>query len=410
MEETIWEILHLDTPTSNIDEIKKAYSEQSKKCNPEEDPEQFQRLYNAYKIAISYARRRNMETEYQKPNIGVMTQENDTNELFDEIEKNEIKREINSIYEFDNKENELLETFESIDKVDRYEFDRVQKMIAAIDQNFSNPDELEKVVESEEFFELMKLRDFQTNLSIYLNNRPGNYDPNYVIYVAYKRFFKENPDSICIESLKKYFDPLVKNLAGGNKKSKQGNGTNILAIVFFIVAMTMWFAASTISDENTSINKKLKTVSNEVLTYEYDENIKEIVSKDEDFSITYTIPEGFKMSEDNLNRDYGKYYKNNNNIEFGISTNPCGLDEYYELWDEDIVGNLNKVNIKDTTFYYIKFPNTVDNVQKGFNIIFWTGISDNDILIIDTKSDITVNQFISLIEKILPLNISTKNK
>ena len=397
MEETIWEILHLDIPTSNEDEIKKAYSEQSKKCNPEENPEEFQKIYNAYKIAISYARRRNSETEYQKPNIeSVLENANEENST-----------------EANSSENELLKTFENIYQMDRYEFDKIQNMIAKIDKSFGDPDELEKVVESEEFFELMRLRDFQTNLSIYLNNRPGSYNPSYVIYVAYKRFLKENPDCTSIESLKKYFDPLVRDLAGGNINGRKPNKSNsVLAIIFFIIAMALWFAASTISDDTPSsyIEKELSTDINEVLTYEYDEDAKAIVSNDRDFSIKYNIPEGFSLAKDYFNSDYGKYYQNDQNIKFGIATDPCGVEEYYKIWNEEAVGKLNKTNIKGKEFYYIKFPNMVDSVQNGFNLIFWTEISDKDVLIIDTKSDIEINQFISLIEKILPLTINTYDK
>lgn len=50
-----WKILDI-APTSDIKEIKKAYAVLAKKYNPEEHPEEFQRIHDAYKAATRYAR------------------------------------------------------------------------------------------------------------------------------------------------------------------------------------------------------------------------------------------------------------------------------------------------------------------------------------------------------------------
>lgn len=50
-----WKILGI-APTSDIKEIKKAYAVLAKKYNPEEHPEEFQRIHDAYKAATRYAR------------------------------------------------------------------------------------------------------------------------------------------------------------------------------------------------------------------------------------------------------------------------------------------------------------------------------------------------------------------
>lgn len=50
----IWDILGIP-PTSDKKEIKKAYARQSAACHPEEHPEEFERLYNAYKTALMIA-------------------------------------------------------------------------------------------------------------------------------------------------------------------------------------------------------------------------------------------------------------------------------------------------------------------------------------------------------------------
>lgn len=50
----IWTTLNIPY-TTDRNEIKKAYAQQSKRCHPEEDPEGFQALKDAYKMAIRIA-------------------------------------------------------------------------------------------------------------------------------------------------------------------------------------------------------------------------------------------------------------------------------------------------------------------------------------------------------------------
>ncbi|MGN0607979.1 MAG: DnaJ domain-containing protein [Oscillospiraceae bacterium] len=51
-----WEILGIE-PTTDIKKIKTAYAALAKKYNPEEHPEEFKRIYSAYKAACAYAKR-----------------------------------------------------------------------------------------------------------------------------------------------------------------------------------------------------------------------------------------------------------------------------------------------------------------------------------------------------------------
>ncbi len=51
----IWDILGIQ-PTRDIKEIKKAYAILAKKNNPEEHPEEFRRIHDAYKSAIAFAK------------------------------------------------------------------------------------------------------------------------------------------------------------------------------------------------------------------------------------------------------------------------------------------------------------------------------------------------------------------
>ena len=50
----IWTILGLE-PTKDVSAIKRAYAEKARACHPEEDPEGFLRLRQAYQAALAYA-------------------------------------------------------------------------------------------------------------------------------------------------------------------------------------------------------------------------------------------------------------------------------------------------------------------------------------------------------------------
>ena len=52
---SIWQILGI-APTKDITEIKKAYAAKAKQTNPEEDPEGFEELHNAYRTALRMAK------------------------------------------------------------------------------------------------------------------------------------------------------------------------------------------------------------------------------------------------------------------------------------------------------------------------------------------------------------------
>lgn len=60
MVHNIWEILGIP-PTSDIKTIKRAYAKKSASCHPEEHPEEFEKLYNAYKSALRIAELRQKE-------------------------------------------------------------------------------------------------------------------------------------------------------------------------------------------------------------------------------------------------------------------------------------------------------------------------------------------------------------
>ena len=61
----MWNILGIE-PTKDIKAIKAAYAKLAKQYNPEEHPEEFKRIFDAYKSACAYARSKNTP-EPQKP-------------------------------------------------------------------------------------------------------------------------------------------------------------------------------------------------------------------------------------------------------------------------------------------------------------------------------------------------------
>ena len=66
----IWETLGI-SPTTDIKEIKSAYAKLAKQYNPEEKPEEFKRIFDAYKAACSYAKRghKNLAVSVEQTNI-----------------------------------------------------------------------------------------------------------------------------------------------------------------------------------------------------------------------------------------------------------------------------------------------------------------------------------------------------
>ena len=56
----IWGILGID-PTSEVQKIKRAFAEKAKETHPEENPEGFRKLKEAYRVALQYAKTGKME-------------------------------------------------------------------------------------------------------------------------------------------------------------------------------------------------------------------------------------------------------------------------------------------------------------------------------------------------------------
>lgn len=98
----IWEILQIEA-TRDKKEIRRAYARLSKEIHPEEKPEEFQDLYEAYQNALKYAsygerreKRITFETEQKEEDVSVSEERNKYEELgldFEEVQKDWLKAE-----------------------------------------------------------------------------------------------------------------------------------------------------------------------------------------------------------------------------------------------------------------------------------------------------------------------------
>lgn len=82
----IWEILGIDR-TTDLKEIKRAYARRAKQWHPEEHPEEFQRLQNAYRWAMAYARSGKSNTFPEQKIEEKITEEEKSEEKIIEEEK-----------------------------------------------------------------------------------------------------------------------------------------------------------------------------------------------------------------------------------------------------------------------------------------------------------------------------------
>ena len=64
----MWEILGIE-PTKDIKKIKSAYAKLAKKFNPEEYPDEFQNIHDAYKNALNYAKRPEQPRRYDNGDL-----------------------------------------------------------------------------------------------------------------------------------------------------------------------------------------------------------------------------------------------------------------------------------------------------------------------------------------------------
>ncbi len=110
----MWAILEIE-PTDDLRAIKRAYSKKLKQCKPDEKPEEFKQLHNAYKQAQTYAKlnthKRNSTSNNEEP---IATDQKEkplqelTNEIFLENTQIDESQELKEKIQIDLKSNEEI--------------------------------------------------------------------------------------------------------------------------------------------------------------------------------------------------------------------------------------------------------------------------------------------------------------
>ncbi|MBQ8781058.1 MAG: J domain-containing protein, partial [Oscillospiraceae bacterium] len=81
----MWQTLGIQ-PTTDIKAIKSAYAKLAKQYNPEEYPEEFQKIFDAYKAACAYAKRNRPLRTSDLPSSHIPPKQERTEEIADEDE------------------------------------------------------------------------------------------------------------------------------------------------------------------------------------------------------------------------------------------------------------------------------------------------------------------------------------
>lgn len=397
MEKTIWEILHLDTPTNSIEEIKNAYALQSKKCNPEENPEEFQRLYQAYKSAINYAKyNQNRENKLENNNNELSVSDTNNKSNNDDSEQqNELKERIyrknQERYENKNEEIEedleLRKTFEEIRSDDRENYIAIQNMISEIDKYLNkNKRKLKKVVGSDEFYRLMHLQKFQFALSTYLNSRQSTYsDYAGQIYKNCMKYINEDKENnYLIESLRLFFQKYF------NIKNPSSKRQNLITICG-VLGVLLGIIAGIISGENGDYNNIME--QNRITA----EN--ELISLYQDVKITYDTPEGYEI---NFWADAIKDWKKDDVTIHIILERQNPIAYYNNMKEMDkVFGNYELPEyteriIGNRTVLYVEDPKFEDGKITGTFKDYWTPVNENYILIVNSLQDIPMDALESI--------------
>lgn len=164
----IWELLDIPPPT-DIVRIKSAYAKQAKLYHPEEHPEKFKALQNAYKIAVQMTKSQNATTHITPANI--LKRELETEPSADIIERDmeEEKQKDASKHNI-----EHFFDFSDIDSYgDRERFFEQFLLIADNPYLCNNLDVWEYFLDRKEFAELFVDTDFRIKLVHIMCDRFG---------------------------------------------------------------------------------------------------------------------------------------------------------------------------------------------------------------------------------------------
>ena len=88
----VWKILNIE-PTNDVVAIKKAYTSLAHNINPEDEPEKFHELHEAYKMALFLARNGNGTAESEEISGNDIQQETDDSKTFSEFDFSFVEQE-----------------------------------------------------------------------------------------------------------------------------------------------------------------------------------------------------------------------------------------------------------------------------------------------------------------------------
>lgn len=194
---TAYKVLGLENHAT-IDEIKAAYAELSKKYHPEENPEEFQQIHEAYKMLVrgSRSRRQHVNTENNefqtRSNKQTDTSFGDTKFLNDKISDEEFSDEADNIpqYDFDAAEKPvqqeipeelLIELQKAMDKLD--------EIVPILNDKAINPNILKAQLEKQRI-DILLCPSFVNKLYSILYDREVDLD-SYKIIVEHLRLWDE---------------------------------------------------------------------------------------------------------------------------------------------------------------------------------------------------------------------------
>ena len=219
----IWEILGIE-PTTDKKKIQQAYAEKVKIYHPEEHPEEFLKLQEAYREASRYAR--NISVDYTKP---IELQQTQVYAPMKEEEAEEIPDyivEVDSI----NWQNFYKED------IDKYISILEKKLIG--DKTKKDIKEVEELFLDNRFCAVLRIEEFRIRfmekMSLY---QVWNQKVLSVLLTHIKQMINESADvGGCLVDLKHYLDTKVR------EKEAYGlellfYGTILLAVIFFVILM-----------------------------------------------------------------------------------------------------------------------------------------------------------------------------
>lgn len=123
----IWTVLGID-PTEDLSEIKKAYARQSRSYNPEDDPQGFMKLREAYQAALAYVQDQTETSVFAPAESSAMPQTPHFQEISQELQD---KTAISTVPQSSTPQQESEQSFESSD---------VQEVTFTFAEDFSTAD------------------------------------------------------------------------------------------------------------------------------------------------------------------------------------------------------------------------------------------------------------------------------